>query len=140
MKTLIISLTIILLIISCSSVDYTKFRQTEFNSNQDIELFYLSVPLILQDAGFKVEKPDMENGTLNAYISENGKFRLEMKIEFDNVKRHAKITTVNQIITGNNTFTEYYTIDDYNDNYEQYFLMALISIRSNATKTAFPNR
>jgi hypothetical protein len=139
LKSFLFIISVIILISACSSVDVSEKRYTEFKSNQDVELFYLSVPQMLEESGYKIESLDIEKGILKATLKETP-FIIEMDIEFDKDSRNVKILTTNKITTSDGIVTEYYNLNDFNKDYEKYFHLPLSSIRSNATKTAFPNR
>ncbi len=136
---LLVIIVISIISISCSSIDLNEKRCTEFKSNQDVELFYMSVPQLLESNGYSVESIDVEAGKLESKF-EGKDFSIEINITFDKETRNVKIITKNTIIFNNSTIIEYYNLDDYNSDYEKYFYLTLSSIRSNATKTSFPNR
>lgn len=136
---LLVIIVISIISISCSSIDLNEKRCTEFKSNQDVELFYMSVPQLLESNGYSVETIDVEVGKLESKF-EGKDFSIEINIKFDKETRTVKIITKNTITKDNSTIIEYYNLDDYNSDYEKYFYLTLSSIRSNATKTSFPNR
>jgi len=132
------ALLITAILFGCSSVDYTQNRQTVFTSNYDTEGFLMYAPGLLKDDGFTILASDVENGILRANKSEAGKFNLDLIFNIDKNSREVKLTIANRIRLKDNDILEYYSIDEYNHDYEKYFLPVVLSIKSNAVKTAFP--
>lgn len=140
MKYLIASFLLTAIVIGCSSVDYTQNRQTVFTSNHDTEGFLMYAPGLLKDDGFTILTADVENGILRANKSEENKFNLDLIFNIDKNTREVTLTVANKIRLKDKDILEYYSIDEYNHEYKKYFLPVVLSIKSNATKTAFPNR
>lgn len=127
------------LIFACSSVDLSLMRYTSFVANQDVESFYLSVPQILEDGGFTITNVDAKDGVLNSEYNGDD-FKINVQVNYNIDSRMVKISITNTIKKGEQEKVEYYNLDDYNDDYKDYFYTPISNIRSFSTKTAFPNK
>jgi len=129
-----------LLLASCSSIDFTKQRYVQFKSNESAELFFMSAPQSLKSQGFNIISSNEADGTLRANKVVTDKFRMDILISFDVPNRDVLITIVNKIKTVDGEKIEYYNLEEFNSDYEEYFHSAILALKVNATKTAFPNR
>jgi hypothetical protein len=136
----IIILVGIVMLLSCSSVDIHKSRYTKFNSNLDIESFFSFTTDVLKNDGFKILESNISQGTIQASKDLSDGSKIDFNIEYFSESKDVVVVITNLRKHGNHHHLEYYNDVEYNENYKNDFYVTLLSIRSNATKTAFPNR
>lgn len=139
MRVTIILLALVLMS-ACSSYKYSEEQSIHFKSNHSSEGFFLFVPNILESNGFAIAASNPETGMIRAHkiISEKDA-NLDLIIAINDTTRDVKIKIINRIKLDKEVIIEYYTLEEYNPEFKEYFYSAVENIKSNSTKTAFPN-
>lgn len=139
-KLLVVVFAVAIYISSCSSVDYSEKRTITYQSNLDMQSYFSLAQDAFAMEGLTVVSNGEADGTMRASKSVANEFNLDVLIQFEMQTKDVEITIVNRINKGSETIIEYYTLDDYNCDYKQYFYSAIESLKVNTTKTTFPNR
>ncbi|GAB1371443.1 hypothetical protein MASR1M45_15050 [Candidatus Kapaibacterium sp.] len=143
MKYIYLAFYLIVGFYSCSSVvDIKEKRSTDFRANYDFEMFMDYYYQDLKAHNFKIDtlNSNFDKGIILARYPENFQFSMEIITNFDKSNRDVSIVVRNTFKENKELRTEYYNFEVYNSEYIKYFYSLLHSVKTNATKTAFPNR
>ncbi len=143
MKNILIALIAIFLISSCSSVDFSKKREIEFDCNLNVEMFALDAPKICQLYGYSFKVVNMSKGKFEIAKNidvNNENVDIIIKIEVDEEDKELEFKPKAIVKTGAEIKTQYFDNVNYPKEYGIHFLELIDNFRTNCTKVSFPNK
>ena len=133
----------LLILASCTSVDYSKKREIEFDCNWNIERFSLDAPAICKQYGYSFKVINMAKGKFE--ISKNTDINNKnidfiIKIEVDEEDKELELKPRAIIKNAEKQVIQYFDNVNYPKEYGVHFLELVDNFKTNCTKVAFPNR
>ncbi len=142
MKIVLIGL-IILFVVSCSSVDYSKKKEIEFDCYQNVEMFVLDAPELFKKYGYEFKIKDVKKGKfeVSKFIKvDNNDVELLFKLELDDDDREMEIKPSAKFSDGSNIIVQFFDNNNYPKQYQNHFIDLIDNLKANCTKVAFPNK
>lgn len=142
MKIILVTL-IALFVVSCSSVDYTKKREIEFNCIQNVEMFVLDAPTLFKNYGYDFKIVNINKGKFEAsklIKIDNKNVELLFKIELDDDDKEMEIKPSAKIMNSNEQVIQYFDENCYPKEYESHFIELIDNLKINCNKVSFPNK
>lgn len=135
-------LPILLLLVSCKNY-YETPQEMEFKTVFEKTHFFNSVPDILIDEKFKINKVDEERGYLIAerfVVVNKDTFQLNISIRFDNDAKKYYLTPSSAKLPRDEQSVRYYTTKRMPNEMKPYFINAINRIEAFNMGKNFPNK
>lgn len=142
MKIIIPTIFLILLVSACKNY-YTEPCEIEYKTVFEKSDFFNSIPDILKDEQFTINKSDEERGYLIAerFVRiEQDSFQLNISIRFDQDNKKFFITPSSAKLPRNEKSIRFYTLKKMPKEMEPYFVKAMNRIETFNLGKNFPNR